>query len=420
MNISPLAADRTASWPLMINRRAYAAPDRPVVVICLDGCDPAYLRAAEERGAIPVLSGLMHGGFYRLAHAAIPTFTNPNNIAIVCGAPPAVTGVAGNYYLDRKTQREVMVLDGHLMQADTILARFAQAGVKVAVVTAKDKLLKALAHGLDGIALSAEAPEHAQAVIGEIGQGNSGVPEKYSSELSIFVLDAGVALLESRAADVIYLSLSDYIQHKHAPDEPEAIAFMQAVDQRIGALAAQGAIIGITADHGMSDMAGPDGTARVVYVQDEIERRFGEGAARVICPITDPFTRHHASLGGFVRVYLRNPGLALDDIRRHVAALEGVGLVLTGPEACVRYELPALGEGDLVVIAAPGFALGARADEHDLSQLAGARLRSHGGTAEQLVPFILSHPVKPAYAERAQDGLRNFDIFDFALNGVIL
>ncbi|WP_309083315.1 phosphonoacetate hydrolase [Chelativorans sp.] len=417
MKNSPLAADEPASWPLMINGRAYAAPKCPVVVICLDGCDPAYLRAAEERRAIPVLSGFMRSGFYRLAHAAIPTFTNPNNVAIVCGAPPSVTGVAGNYYLDRQTGREVMVLDGHLMQADTILARLAEAGVKAAVVTAKDKLLRALARGLDGIACSAESPEHARDVIGEIGQGS--LPEKYSADLSLFVLDAGVALLNNRAADVIYLSLSDYIQHKHAPDEPQATAFMQAVDRRLGAMAAQGAIIGITADHGMSDMARPDGSARVVYVQDEIEARFGEGTARVICPITDPFTRHHASLGGFVRVYLRDPALALDDVRDHVAALEGVELVLTGPEACARYELPAKGEGDLVVIAAPGFALGARADEHDLSQLAGTPLRSHGGTAEQLVPFILSHPVERAYAERAQNGLRNFDIFDFALNGVI-
>src|SRR5690606_27123012 len=246
----------------------------------------------------------------------------------------------------------------------------------------------------------AESPEETCSVVGPIGQGSKGFPGKYSAELSLFVLDAGVALLGKRAADVIYLSLSDYIQHKHAPHEPEAIAFMQAVDRRVEALAAHGAIIGITADHGMSDMAGPDGSARAVYIEDEIEHHFGKGAARVICPITDPFTRHHASLGGFVRVHMRNPS-RVRQARRPAAALDGVELVLTGPEACTRFELPAVGEGDLVVVAAPGFALGARADEHDLSQLEGTRLRSHGGTAEQLVPFILSHPAKAAYAERA-------------------
>jgi phosphonoacetate hydrolase len=156
----------------------------------------------------------------------------------------------------------------------------------------------------------------------------------------------------------------------------------------------------------------------VLYVQDELERAFGPGAARVICPITDPFVRHHASLGGFVRVYRRNDAIDLTAMRQHVAGLEGVEQALLGPEACALYELPEDGEGDIVVIAAPGVALGATAAEHDLSALAGHRLRSHGGTAEQTVPFILSHALDPAFAARAEAGLRNFDIFDYAINGV--
>jgi phosphonoacetate hydrolase len=402
---------------LLINGRLYRRPAQPVVVICFDGCDPAYLTAAEAAGAIPALSAMMPDGFHGLALAAMPTFTNPNNVAIVCGAPPSVTGVAGNYYLDRATGREVMVLDGHQMQADTILARFSAAGANVAIVTAKDKLLKALARGHTGIACSAESPEAALAAIGPIGQ-SGGAPDKYSADLSLFVLDAGVALLERHRCDIVYLSLSDYVQHKHAPEAPEALAFMRAVDQRIGRLLALGAVVGIVADHGMSDMARSDGTARVLYVQDEIERAFGPGAARVICPITDPFTRHHASLGGFVRVYLKRTDLDLETVRQHVAGLDGVEIALSGPDACDLYELPLEGEGDIVVVAAPGVALGATAAEHDLSQLAGQRLRSHGGTSEQQVPFMLSHPLSPAYAAGAAGGLRNFDIFDYAINGV--
>ena len=140
--------------------------------------------------------------------------------------------------------------------------------------------------------------------IGEVGSS----PNKYSADLSLFVLDAGVALLERHDCDIIYLSLSDYVQHKHAPDDPEAIAFMRAVDDRVARMAELGAVVGIVADHGMNDMASADGSAKVLYVQDEIEKAFGPGAARVICPITDPFIRHHASLGGFVRVYLDAAG----------------------------------------------------------------------------------------------------------------
>lgn len=411
-----MTGDREITPPLSINGRDYRWPVAPVVVICFDGCDPAYLVAAEQAGAIPHLSRMMREGFYRTALAAMPTFTNPNNVAIACGAPPAVTGVAGNYYLDRATGREIMVLDGHQMKAETIFARFSASGADVAVITAKDKLLRALARHHAGIALSAESPEAAIAMLGPIGAWEQ--PDKYSADLSLFVLDAGVALLERRHCDIVYLSLSDYVQHKHAPEEPEAIAFMGAVDARIGQLLSLDAVVGIVADHGMSDMADPDGAARVLYVQDELERAFGAGAARVICPITDPFVRHHASLGGFVRVYRRSDAIDLAAMRHHLAGLDGVEQALLGPEACALYELPEDGEGDIVVIAAPGVALGATAAEHDLSALAGHRLRSHGGTAEQQVPFILSHPLDPAFAARAGAGLRNFDIFDYAINGV--
>lgn len=412
-----MAFDGRATGTLTINGRNYGWPAAPTVVICFDGCDPAYLRAAEAQDAIPALSRMMAEGFSETALAAMPTFTNPNNVAIVCGAPPSLTGVAGNYYLDRETGREVMVLDGHQMRAETILARFSEAGAKVAIVTAKEKLLKALSRGHSGIALSAESPVEAVAAIGPIGN-SGGTPDKYSADLSLFVLDAGVALLERHDCNIIYLSLSDYVQHKHAPDDPDALAFMRAVDRRVGRMLELGAVLGIVADHGMTDMALPNGTAHVVYVQDEIEKVFGQGSARVICPITDPFTRHHASLGGFVRVYAMRPDMDVVALQKHIAGLDGVGLALTGPEACKRYEMPPEGEGDVVVIAAPGVALGATAAEHDLSALAGQRLRSHGGLKEQQVPFILSHPLDSDFLSGAPTGLRNFDVFHYLLNGV--
>lgn len=402
--------------PLFINGRTYRQPARPVVVICFDGCDPDYVAAAMQAGVAPHLAAMMQHGFSAIAQAAMPTFTNPNNVAIACGAPPSVTGVAGNYYLDRATGREVMVLDGHQMQVDTIFAHFARAGVPVAVVTAKDKLLRALARNMDGIALSAESPEDAVPVLGD--RAPAAAADKYSEALSLYVLDAGISLLEANRADIIYLSLSDYVQHKHAPEAPEALAFMAEVDQRLGRLVALGATVGIVADHGMHDMSGPDGAPRVLFVQDVLEARFGAGSIRVICPITDPFVRHHASLGGFVRVYIKQPNVSPEAVRDALAGMVGVSLALLADEACTRFDMPLEGEADVVVVAAPGFALGATQSEHDLSALAGQRLRSHGGTSEQAVPFILSRPLTDDYATRAEAGLRNFDIFDFTINGV--
>jgi phosphonoacetate hydrolase len=96
-----------------------------------------------------------------------------------------------------------------------------------------------------------------------------------------------------------------------------------------------------------------------------------------------------------------------------------VALVLDAANAVRRFELPLDREGDFIVLGDANTAIGASKVEHDLSGLAGHRLRSHGGLGEQPVPFILSRPLTPEYREiAAARRLRNYDIFDFALNGV--
>ena len=240
----------------------------------------------------------------------------------------------------------------------------------------------------------------------------------YSADLSLFVLDAGIALLDRGAATLLYLSLSDYVQHAHAPGAPEADGFNRALDDRVRRLVELGAVVGIVADHGMNDKAKPDGAPNVIFLEDELNGRFGDGSARVICPITDPFVRHHGALGSFVRGYARNSA----DIRPMMAAsaaLPGVALVIDGAEAACRFELPLDREADFVALGDGNTTIGASRAEHDLSGLAGHRLRSHGGIGEQLVPFILSHRLTPQYRDiAATRRQRNFDIFDFVLNGV--
>jgi phosphonoacetate hydrolase len=421
MNSTSRVPRRTTS--LTVNGRSYAWPSRPTVVICFDGCDPAYLDAARKHHAIPAFERMMRDGFAATALAAMPTFTNPNNISIICGVPPSVHGVSGNFYLDRQTGEEVMMVDATPMRAPTILAAFAAAGGGVVAITGKDKLRKALGQGLEGIVFSAEAA--GACTLAENGIANvtalvgRRTPDAYSADLSLFVLDAGLRLLETRPVDLMYLSLSDYVQHKFAPEQPEAIAFMREVDGRIARLTALGALVGVVADHGMNDMATSDGRPNVVYLGDILDDRYGRGATRVICPITDPFVRHHGAMGGFVRVHLLDAHLLADEVAGFIGALPGVALALPRDQACERFQLPEDREGDLAVIADKGTAIGARAADHDLTQLAGARLRSHGGLAEQRVPFLLSDPVTARYrAELGAGPLRNFDIFSVALNGV--
>jgi len=396
-----------------LNGRRYRKPKRPTVVICVDGCDPEYLDRGIPDGVFPTIGSFRRNGYFGRADAAMPTFTNPNNVSIVTGAPPSIHGIAGNYYLDRETGREVMMTDERLMRCETILALMAGSGVKTAAVTAKDKLRKLLGRNLGGICFSSEcAPPEVEAMVGR------GKPDMYSADLSLFVLDAGIALLERQEADLVFLSLSDYVQHAHAPGDPAADTFQHAIDDRVRRFVELGAVIGLVADHGMNDKARPDGAPNVIFLEDALNERFGTGAVRVICPITDPFVRHHGALGSFVRVYVRRAA-DLAALMAASASIPGVALVLDGPEAARRFEMPVDREADFVVLGDANTAIGASRAEHDLSGLAGHRLRSHGGLGEQRVPFILSRPLTPDYLHLAEiRRLRNFDIFDFALNGV--
>lgn len=404
------------------NGRSYARPQRPVVVICLDGFDPEYLERGIADGVLPTIGALRATGYVGTALATVPTTTNTNNTSIVTGVPPAIHGINGNYYLDADTGEEIMVTDARRLRCGTILGAMSKAGVRTAVVTAKDKLLKVLAYEMDGIAFSSEHPNVADLTALGFKSGEElvgrGRPDQYSADLSLFALDAGVRLLETAKPELIYLSTSDYVQHKYQPGEAESNDFHAAVDRRIARLIELGATVALTADHGMADKSRADGQPNVVYLEDALNQTFGAGVARVICPIADPFVRHHGALGGFVRVHLLKP-CDIAAMMTFARSLPGVDLVLDRATVCERYQLPPDREGDFAVFTDRGTAVGARREDHDLSALGDHRLRSHGGLGEQRVPFVLSRPLKRDHRERAATGvLRNYDIFDFALNGV--
>jgi phosphonoacetate hydrolase len=417
LNTKPVAAETIA-----VNGRNYALPKRPTVVIVVDGFDPAYLEHGFANGTLPVMKSFKERGFVGFADCSMPSTTNTNNTSIVTGVPPAVHGINGNYYLDADTGEEIMITDAKRLRCKTILGEMSQAGVPTVVVTAKDKLLKVLAYQMTGINFSSEYAHKANLKDNEIEYVEKLVgrpqPDQYSADLSLFVLDAGVKLMATNRPALMYLSTSDYVQHKHGPGEPEADSYHHAVDTIVGKLIALGATVAITADHGMNDKSAPDGTPNVIYLEDELTSRFGAGSVRVICPIADPFVRHHGALGSFVRVHLRKPG-DIPSMMAFVRTLPGIQLVLDKQQVCKQFDLPLDREGDFAVFSDHSTVVGARQEDHNLSQLAGHRLRSHGGLGEQKVPFLLSQPLNALYRRKAQDGrLHNYDIFDFALNGV--
>ena len=400
--------------PVTVNGRRYRKPAQPLVVVCVDGCEPEYLDRAIAAGVMPYLAGVRASGTYTLADAVMPSFTNPNNLSIVTGAPPAVHGICGNYFYDPETRAEVMMNDPKYLRADTILAALAAAGARVAVVTAKDKLRRLLGHGMTGICFSSEkadeVTEQEHGITDVLGMVKRPLPSVYSADLSEFVFAAGVALMDRVRPDVTYLSTTDYVQHKHAPGTPAANAFHRMIDGYLARLAAAGATIALTADHGMNGKTDAAGVPQVVYLQDRLDEWLGAGASRVILPITDPYVVHHGALGSFATAYV--PSDAVPTMAAKIEALPGIEVVLHRATACARFELPPDRIGDLVIVTRRDWVVGTSASRHDLSGL-DAPLRSHGGLSEQRVPFIVSRPT-----QRAGTGpLRNYDLFDVALNG---
>ena len=405
-----------------LHGRRYKIPSRPVVVVCVDGFDPDYLKAGCEDGILPTMASWINGaGFHASAKCAMPSVTNTNNVSIITGTPSSVHGISGNYYLDQITGEEHMVLDDSTMLGSTILEQMANAGVRVAAITAKDKLRRIIHHGLSpakgSICLSAQyAGECTQAEHGitDVPQWlGLPVPPQYSGDLSLFVLDAGVKLLEEKRADLFYLTLSDYVQHKYAPGSPEANDFMHNLDNRLGQLEKLGAIVAVTADHGMSAKSDENGEPNILFLEDFLNDKWPECGARVICPIADPFVKHHGALGGFVRVHLtKKSNVNIEEMLEQCRNLPQVETALSGKEAASLFEMPPDREGDFVVISRKNAVVGSRRDEHDLSQLQGHRLRSHGGLSEQGIPLLKSTPT----VSKGHKTWRNFDIFDLALN----
>jgi phosphonoacetate hydrolase len=399
---------------ITVNGREYRWPQRPVVVVCVDGCEPDYISQAIEAGAAPFLGGLNGRGTCLTADCVVPSFTNPNNLSIVTGTPPSVHGICGNYFWDAEAGAEVMMNDIKYLRTGTILAAFAAAGAKAAVVTAKDKLRSLLGHKLAGICFSSEKANEvtvaANGIDDVLSMVGMPVPSVYSAALSEFVFAAGVKLMARERPDLMYLSTTDYVQHKAAPGTPPANDFYAMMDRYLAELDAAGAAIVVTADHGMNAKTDAFGRPNIVYLQDLLDDWLGKSVARVILPITDPYVVHHGALGSFATVYL--PEARIADAAQRIAALAGVELVLSRANACARFELPPDRVGDLVIVSERLTVLGSSAARHDLSGL-DVPLRSHGGVSEQRVPLIANRPTLSLPPGRRW---RNFDAFDLALN----
>ena len=326
---------------LTVNKRNYNFQNFPVVGICMDGTSMDYYEAAAQ--VMPNLQRFIKTGNAGLVHSVIPAFTNPNNMAIVTGTTPDKNGVCGNYWYNRKTNKEVMMNEPSDLLVPTILSAFSRQNKKVAVVTAKDKLRKMLSKDLNGICFSAEFADKANLAENGIENVTTSLMEQdqpgiYDPDISVYVIEAGLRLLKREKFDLLYLTTTDFVQHKYAPGATEANNFFSKIDYWFGELDKLGAIIGVTADHGMQSKTNPDGTPKVQFIETILKEKAGINS-RVILPITDPYVVHHGALGGYGTVYLEQSDII--KAKEVLSSLEGIELVLTNEDAVKRFHLPA-------------------------------------------------------------------------------
>lgn len=402
---------------MKINNRNYPDQKQTIIGVCMDGTSYPYYEGAKD--VMPNLQRFIKEGSMGLVKSVIPSFTNPNNMAIVTGVPPNVNGICGNFYWDTEQQEEVMMNDPKYLKVPTILSELSQNGKKVAIVTAKDKLRKMLAHNLEGICFSAEFADMASMEengIDNVEQGLMGKerPGIYDPYISVYCIEAGAKLLEKDHYDVMYLTTTDFVQHKYAPGSADANDFLSKIDHWLGELDKLGAIIGVTADHGMQAKTNADGSPKVQFIEKLLSEQGIK--TRVILPITDPYVVHHGALGGYGTLYLEDKS-QLNKAKDFLLSLEGIETVLTNAEAEEKYELPFDRIGDLVVLSDASTTIGRTPEWHDLDKVR-VGLRSHGSEHSQEVPMIFNKRLNAEYSEKLASGkTRNFDLFHFLSNG---
>ena len=409
---------------IKINERIYSGmPSSTAIVICLDGSQKEYFEEASKLNLTPNLDELKRTGENLLANSAIPSFTNPNNISIVTGRPSSVHGICGNFFYTPSTGEEVMMNDPVFLRAPTIFQKYYEQGAKIAIVTAKDKLRKLLSHGLnfnDSKAICFSSEKSDQATKNDNGIENINdwlgmdVPDVYSQGLSEFVMAAGVKLLHEFKPDIMYLSTTDFIQHKYAPGDEVANTFYAMFDKYIGQLNINNNSIIITADHGMQPKSKADGSPNAIYLQDILDEKLGNEVSKVILPITDPYVVHHGALGSFATIYLKDK-TKIDEAMEVIKKIQDIEVVVTNEVGCKEYDLPNDRMGDIICMSSQYMTIGSSESAHDLSKLK-EPLRSHGGLHEREVPFISNKKIK---SFESKDKLNNYDAFYYAIAGAM-
>ena len=338
------------------------------LIILIDGGDPAYFEASPT----PNLDRIEGEGARFIVSCQMPSVTNVNNVSMICGAPPSAHGITANYFLNPETGEEVYMESGDFVRAPTLMEMGRASGRKTAVLASKQKLCDMIGKGAEAVVTAEDPP-------GWLIEKAGAKEEIYSGAVNLWLLRAARAVLEDQKPDLLYVTTTDFLQHKFGPERIEAQEHHAALDKEIGKLvdswmsAHKDGAIFITADHGMRDKTRALDPGVILRAQGV--------AAEAVPIIKDRYVVHHGNQGGAAYVHLESDD-ALPDAVAILKACPGIEDALTRQEAATRFQLMAERVGDIMVLADEETVFGVMEEaEREV------RLRSHGSLHESEVPL---------------------------------
>jgi phosphonoacetate hydrolase len=350
---------------------------RRILIVMMDGFDPAYLQASD----MPNTKRMIADGFYKTVQGVMPSVTNVNNTGICCGGPPSLHGITANSYFDLQTKKEEYMDKASMVLAPTVFQRAAPHGFKSALLTAKKKTQSLLRNGAT-IRLSAEAPQDAEGSDIDWTARLGPPPEIYSPEINHWLFRAAQIVLNETDADLVYFHTTDYPMHMEPPWGHMSLFHLSEWDRLLGeTLDAHPALeVYMSADHGMNFKSRCYDLNKVVPAKGA-EIFFAMSAER------DPYVKHHRTFGGTAFVWLNRPGdfERVADICRR---LPGVQAVHDRYTAASRFELHPERIGDMLVTGDIDTVFGPLDGKDGIEELPQG-FRTHGGTDETNVPLII-------------------------------
>ena len=338
------------------------------LIILIDGGDPDYFEASPT----PNLDRIASEGARFTVSCQMPSVTNVNNVSMICGAPPATHGITANYFLNAETGKEVYMESGGFVLAPTLMEMGSSAGFKTAVLASKQKLCDMIGKGAETVVTAEDPPDWLTRIAGA-------KEDIYSGAVNLWLQRAARAVLEAQKPDLLYVTTTDYLQHKYGPEHTEAQAHHAALDAEIGKLVDswirthQDGAVFITADHGMLD--------KTRALDPGVILRNRGLTAEAVPIIKDRYVVHHGNQGGAAYVHLQN-GDTLAEAIDILKARPGIDDALSRHEAAARFQLMAERVGDIMVLADEETVFGVM-DEAERE----VHLRSHGSLHESVVPL---------------------------------